>query len=163
MKNKIVTLAALKERIKEFHAKGKKVIATSGCFDIVHAGHITYLEEAGGKGDVLVVLLNSDSSVRGIKGAGRPIVPQQERASVIAGLECVDYVCIFDECTPCNAIAELKPDIFIKGGDYKGKQIPEMDVLSEYGGKVEYVSMVQGCSSTNIIDKIIGTGKKTIV
>lgn len=156
MRNKIVALETLEEMIKELHTKGRKVISTSGCFDIIHAGHIAYLEEAAGKGDVLVVLLNSDSSVRGIKGAGRPIVPQQERASVIAGLECVDYVCIFDEYTPCNAIAELQPDIFIKGGDYRGKHIPEMDVLSEYGGKVEYVSMVQGCSSTAIIDKIRG-------
>lgn len=143
-------------KINELKSEGKKVVSTSGCFDIVHAGHVTYLEEAKTKGDVLIVLLNSDSSVRRLKGDNRPIVNEEERATVIAGLGCVDYVCLFDESTPCEMISKLQPDIFIKGGDYKGKHIPEMYVMSLYGGKVEYVSMIDGCSSTNIIEKIKG-------
>lgn len=143
----------------QFHkSKGKKVVSTSGCFDIIHAGHVTYLEEAKARGDILIVLLNSDSSVRELKGVERPIVSEKERAIVLAGLSCVDYVCIFNENTPCTMISKLQPDSFIKGGDYKGMHIPEMDVMAPYGGKVEYVSMVDGCSSTNIIEKIKGLG-----
>ena len=160
MKTKIVNLDMLTDIVKKLHSEKKKVVSTSGCFDILHAGHVTYLEEAKNKGDVLVLLLNSDKSVKGLKGDERPIVPQKERAIVIAGLESVDYVCIFDESTPCEAIRRFKPDAFIKGGDYKGIHIPEMDVLSEYGGCVEYVSMVDGCSSTNIIEKIKGMNTK---
>lgn len=136
--------------------EGKTVAATSGCFDILHAGHVTYLEEAKKHGDTLVLLLNTDSSVRRLKGAERPIVPEDERATVIAGLGCVDYVCLFGEATPCHAIECFKPDIWIKGGDYEGKHIPEMDIMQSYGGRVEYVCMVDGCSSTNIIKKIKG-------
>lgn len=156
MKSKIVSLSDMARIINELKREGKKVVSTSGCFDIVHAGHVTYLEEAKTKGDILIVLLNSDSSVRRLKGDNRPIVNEEERTTVIAGLGCVDYVCLFDENTPCEMISKLQPDIFIKGGDYKGKHIPEMDVMSLYGGKVEYVSMIDGCSSTNIIEKIKG-------
>ena len=156
MKSKILSLSDMARKINELKSEGKKVVSTSGCFDIVHAGHVTYLEEAKTKGDVLIVLLNSDSSVRRLKGDNRPIVNEEERATVIAGLGCVDYVCLFDESTPCEMISKLQPDIFIKGGDYQGKHIPEMDVMSLYGGKVEYVSMIDGCSSTNIIEKIKG-------
>lgn len=156
MKSKILSLSDMARKINELKSEGKKVVSTSGCFDIVHAGHVTYLEEAKTKGDVLIVLLNSDSSVRRLKGDNRPIVNEEERATVIAGLGCVDYVCLFDESTPCEMMSKLQPDIFIKGGDYKGKHIPEMDVMSLYGGKVEYVSMIDGCSSTNIIEKIKG-------
>ena len=119
-----------------------------------HAGHVTYLEEARNKGDVLVVLLNSDSSVRKLKGETRPIVPQEERAIVLAGLACVDYICIFSEKTPCSIIDVIQPDIVVKGGDYDGKWIPEMDSVALYGGRVEYVSLVNGCSTTNIVKKI---------
>lgn len=154
MRSKIVDIDTLIDRIDDEKREHRKIISTSGCFDIVHAGHVTYLEEAKKKGDVLVVLLNSDCSVRSLKGMERPIVPEQERAIVIAGLECVDYVCLFDELTPCDVISRFKPNAVIKGGDYKGKHIPEMDTLKEYGGYVEYVSLVDGCSSTNIIEKI---------
>lgn len=154
MHNKIVELGKLKEIIIELKHQGKRIISTSGCFDILHAGHVTYLEEAKAKGDILIIFLNSDNSVRKIKGDERPIVPQEERAIVIAGLGCVDYVCIFDEETPCGVIEKVQPDVVIKGGDYRGKHIPEMDVVTNYGGKVEYVSLVEGRSSTNIIEKI---------
>lgn len=154
MKDKIVTLEELKEHIDVEKRQGKHIVSTSGCFDILHAGHVTYLEEAKARGDILVVLLNSDSSVRGLKGDSRPIVPEEERAIVIAGLESVDYVCIFSEKTPCDVIARIQPDVVVKGGDYDGKWIPEMDSVAVYGGRVEYVNLVDGCSTTNIVKKI---------
>ena len=154
MKSKIVSIEKMAEIVSKAKQQEKKVIATSGCFDIIHAGHVTYLEEAKDKGDILIVFLNSDVSVKSLKGNNRHIVNQNERAIVIAGLECVDYVSIFDEKTPCQSILKCKPDVFIKGGDYRGKRIPEMHILEEYGGHVEYVSMVNGCSSTNIIERI---------
>ncbi|MDE7205034.1 MAG: D-glycero-beta-D-manno-heptose 1-phosphate adenylyltransferase [Lachnospiraceae bacterium] len=153
-KNKIISLEELEREIRHAKKEGKTVVSTSGCFDILHAGHVTYLEEAKAKGDILVVLLNSDSSVRALKGSTRPIVPEQERAVVIAGLESVDYVCIFSDRTPCGIIDSVQPDIIIKGGDYAGKQIPEMDSVAVYGGRVEYVNVVDGCSTTNIVEKI---------
>ena len=161
MKNKIVKLEELVEIVRETKKQEKQVVSTSGCFDILHAGHVTYLEEAKTAGDILIIMLNSDVSVRGLKGDERPIVPQEERAGVIAGLGCVDYVVIFDDRTPCRLIEEIQPDIVIKGGDYEGVHIPEMDSVAKYGGSVKYVSMVDGCSSTNIIEKIKGlTGKE---
>ena len=154
MKNKLLGLDVLVLEVDRLRKQEKKIVSTSGCFDILHAGHVAYLEEAKAKGDVLIVFLNSDSSVKRLKGEQRPIVPENERAMVIAGLEAVDYVCIFHEQTPCSVIEKIKPDIVIKDGDYSGKIIPEMDVVNTYGGRVEYVSMTQGCSSTNIIEKI---------
>ena len=151
---KLLKIDELVAMSNQLHSQGKKIVATSGCFDILHTGHVTYLAEAKSKGDVLAVMLNSDSSVRKLKGRERPIVNENERATVISALGCVDYVCIFDEETPCGCYEKFKPDIIIKGGDYKGKHIPEIDVAANYGGKVEYVSMVNGCSSTNIIEKI---------
>ncbi|MDE7030318.1 MAG: D-glycero-beta-D-manno-heptose 1-phosphate adenylyltransferase [Lachnospiraceae bacterium] len=153
-RNKIITQKQLGEEIQRARQQGKTVVSTSGCFDILHAGHVTYLEEAKARGDILVVLLNADSSVRALKGSTRPIVPEMERAVVIAGLESVDYVCIFSEQTPCAIIDSLQPDVVIKGGDYAGKQIPEMDSVAAYGGRVEYVDVVDGCSTTNIVEKI---------
>lgn len=154
MKNKIMTLDGLKEELLYIRKQNKTVVSTSGCFDILHAGHVTYLEEAKAKGDILVVLLNSDSSVRALKGDTRPIVPEEERAVVIAGLASVDYVCIFSDRTPCRIIETIHPDIVIKGGDYAGQHIPEMDSVAAYGGRVEYVNVVDGCSTTNIVAKI---------
>ena len=150
----ILSLEELIEITRKLQCDGKKVVSTSGCFDILHAGHVTYLEEAKKKGDILVVLLNSDESVKGLKGKERPIVPEIERAIVVSGLRCVDYVCIFEESTPCDILSKFKPDSFIKGGDYAGVFIPEMNVLYSYGGIVEYVTLVEGWSSTNIIEKI---------
>lgn len=154
MREKIVDISTLNKILTEKRALGNKIIATSGCFDILHAGHVTYLEEAKMLGDVLVVMLNSDSSVKFLKGKERPIVSQTERSVVIAGLQSVDYVVIFDEETPCGEYAKLQPDIIVKGGDYEGKYIPEMDVVKIYGGEVKYLNIVDGCSTTNIITKI---------
>lgn len=154
LRDKIVTLEQLENRMRQARLQGKIIVFTSGCFDILHAGHVAYLEEAKAKGDILVILLNSDQSVRELKGSMRPIVPEEERAIVIAGLASVDYVCIFSDQTPCGIIDRIQPDIVIKGGDYAGKQIPEMDSAAAYGGRVEYVNLVDGCSTTNIVEKI---------
>jgi rfaE bifunctional protein nucleotidyltransferase chain/domain len=154
MKTKIVKRELLVEIVKQLKSEGKKVISTSGCFDILHAGHVQYLREAKAKGDILVILLNSDKSVRTLKGPSRPIVCEEDRAYVLESLEMVDYICIFDEQTPCDLISRIQPDAVIKGGDYREKHIPEMDVVDTYGGTVEYVSLVEGHSTTNIIEKI---------
>jgi len=154
MRTKVLDQDTLIIRVKELKNQGKIIISTSGCFDILHAGHVTYLEDAKQRGDILVVLLNSDYSVQSLKGKGRPIMPEQERAVVLSGLEAVDYVCLFEEETPCDLIKKFQPDVVIKGGDYSGMYIPEIDVVNEYGGEVLYASMVEGCSSTNIIKKI---------
>lgn len=152
--DKIISLEQLERETRRAKAQGKTVVSTSGCFDILHAGHVTYLEEARARGDMLIVLLNSDRSVRALKGSTRPIVPEEERAVVVAGLESVDYVCIFSDRTPCGIIDMVQPDIVIKGGDYAGTHIPEMDSVAVYGGRVEYVNVVDGCSTTNIVEKI---------
>lgn len=154
MREKIVTEKELEKIVQKLRAEKKKVVSTSGCFDILHAGHVMYLEQAKEHGDILIVLLNSDKSVKELKGDERPIVPEDERAQVIAGLQSVDYVCIFDDRTPCRLVELICPDAVIKGGDYRGKYIPEMDSTAKYGGKVEYVDLKEGCSSTNIIEKI---------
>lgn len=154
MKNKIVTLNKLIEVIQQNKKIGKKIVSTSGCFDILHAGHVEYLEAAKSMGDILIVMLNSDKSVRELKGENRPIVNEKDRAIVLSGLQAVDYVCLFDERTPCNMIMQIQPDIVVKGGDYAGKYIPEMDTVAVYGGKVDYVLLVEGHSTTDIVKKI---------
>lgn len=160
MKSKIVTLKKLEQIVQAEKQQEKIIATTSGCFDILHSGHVQYLEQAKSKCDVLIVLLNSDKSVKALKGDERPIVPENERAFVIAGLESVDFVCIFDDLTPCSVIERLQPNLVVKGGDYRGKNIPEMESVKKYGGKVEYVDLVDGCSSTNIIEKIKRLGGK---
>ncbi|MCR5623885.1 MAG: adenylyltransferase/cytidyltransferase family protein [Lachnospiraceae bacterium] len=160
MKSKIVTIEELKNIICQKKTEGKRIAVTSGCFDIIHAGHITYLEEAKSRADILIVLLNSDSSVKKLKGKGRPINPEGNRAIVISGLESVDYVCIFSEETPCLCLSKLRPDLFIKGGDYEGIKIPEQEIMEELGGKVEYVSEVKGLSTTNILKEITNFERK---
>ena len=149
---KIVSKEALKTKIAALRRKGKVVAFTNGCFDILHAGHVSYLEEA--KKDarrILIVGLNSDASVCSLeKGAGRPIVPQGERAKLLAALSCVDFVVIFNESTPEKLIQFLSPDILIKGADWKGKTVAG----SEFVKKVEFLRYIKGLSTTNIIEKI---------
>lgn len=154
MRNKIIDEKELENLAQTLRNENKTVVATCGCFDIIHAGHITYLSEAKKYADVLVVFLNSDESVKQLKGPNRPIVPENERKVVLSGLESVDYVCVFNDINPCKVLAILKPDVFVKGGDYKDKQIPEETVLAEFGGRIEYLSFVDGCSTTNIIKRI---------
>lgn len=154
MKKKIFSVKEMQDIIKKEKMTGKTIISTSGCFDIIHQGHIQYLREARAKGDLLIIFLNSDKSVRNLKGADRPIIDEAGRSKVLSEFESVDYICLFDDETPCRLITQLKPDIFIKGGDYRGKQIPEMEAVKQYGGRVEYVSVTAGCSTTNIAEKI---------
>ena len=130
------------------------VVFTNGCFDILHAGHVTYLEEAKAQGDILVVALNSDQSVKKIKGEKRPIIEQDNRAKLVAGLKAVDHVVLFDEDTPIQVIQELQPDIHVKGGDYEASSLPEYDSVKEYGGQVKVLSFVEGLSTSTIINKI---------
>lgn len=137
--------------------RNKKVVFTNGCFDIIHAGHVRYLTAAKNFGDVLIVGLNSDSSVRKLKGASRPINNQADRAEVLLALKPVDYVIIFDELTAENLIAKVKPDIYVKGGDYTLETLPEAKIVQSYGGRVEFVNLVAGKSSSNIVKKIEAT------
>ena len=135
---------------------GKKVVFTNGCFDIIHVGHVRYLTTAKSFGDVLIVGLNTDESVRKLKGNSRPINNQNDRAEVLLGLKAVDYVILFGEQTAENLIAELQPDIYVKGGDYTLETLPEAKIVQSYGGRVEIVNLVAGKSTTNIIKKIEG-------
>ncbi len=137
--------------------RNKKVVFTNGCFDIIHAGHVRYLTTAKNFGDVLIVGLNSDRSVRKLKGASRPINNQADRAEVLLALKPVDYVIIFDELTAENLIAQVKPDIYVKGGDYTLETLPEAKIVQSYGGRVEFVNLVAGKSTSNIIKKIEAT------
>ena len=133
---------------------GQKVVFTNGCFDILHAGHVTYLEAAKAQGDVLVLGLNTDESVRQLKGPERPINSELDRAKVVGALKAVDYVVLFCEQTAEAVIAEVKPDVYVKGGDYTLDTLPEAKIVQSYGGKVAFIDMVEGRSTTNIINKI---------
>lgn len=134
--------------------KNKKIVFTNGCFDILHVGHIRYLEQAKKEGDVLVVAVNSDISVKMLKGSTRPIVPEEERIEMLASLECVDYVFCFSEETPYEAINKIKPHVLVKGGDYKPDEVVGKDIVESYGGKLVLINYVEGKSTTNIIQKI---------
>jgi D-beta-D-heptose 7-phosphate kinase/D-beta-D-heptose 1-phosphate adenosyltransferase len=153
--SKIVSWDTLKHKIEDLHAQGKKVAITNGCFDILHVGHVRYLKEAKKQGDILVLALNSDKSVQAIKGLQRPIVPQEERADLLAALESVDYVTIFEEPTPAELIDYIQPDILVKGGDWKEDQLAGRETVKKRGGHVAIIPIVPGASTTNIIDKII--------
>ena len=135
--------------------KNKKVVFTNGCFDIIHAGHVRYLTAAKNFGDILIVGLNTDESVRKLKGNSRPINNQGDRAEVLLGLKAVDHVIFFGEATAENLIAEIKPDIYVKGGDYTLETLPEAKIVQSYGGRVEFVNLVAGRSTTNVIQKIL--------
>ena len=153
--NKIRSKAELKAVIDRLKREGKKVIFTNGCFDILHAGHTRYLSEARKLGDVLVLALNSDRSVRALKGEMRPIVPEAERAEVLAALSSVDYVTVFDEMTPLALIEFLRPDVIVKGGDWAEKDIVGADAVRTWGGQVAVMPELEGASTTNIIEKIL--------
>lgn len=148
--SKIVSLQTLKKKLIALR-KGRKTIAfTNGCFDLMHLGHVQYLQKAKKQDRILIVGLNSDKSIRAIKGPHRPICPEHSRAAVLAALACVDFVVLFNEETPLKLITALKPDILIKGADYKGKEV----VGSKIAKKVELVKYVKGFSTSNIIEKI---------
>ena len=156
---KVLSQDALKEVRFQLKKAGKKVVFTNGCFDIIHRGHIEYLETARSLGDVLVVAINSDASVRRIKGPTRPIVNEDDRAFVMAALLPVDYVTIFDEDTPYNVIKALVPDVLVKGGDWGTESIVGKDVVEASGGIVRSIQFLSGSSTTAIINKIKETEK----
>lgn len=133
---------------------GRSVVFTNGCFDILHAGHVRYLNEARRLGDILVVGLNSDESVRRLKGEGRPVNPAADRAEVLVGLRAVDHVVIFAEATAEELVRQLQPDIYVKGGDYSLDSLPEAAIVSAYGGKTVLVPLVEGRSTTNVIRRL---------
>jgi len=151
---KIVSLEELKEIVKDLKSKGKKIIFTNGCFDLLHLGHVMYLQEAKKLGDILIVGVNSDDSVKQIKGDNRPILPEEDRLQIIAALECVDYVTSFSELTPEKVISDLRPDLHVKGGDYHLAELPEAKLVESYGGKVVIVDKVKDRSTTRIINLI---------
>jgi len=150
----VLKINELVKEIETLKQQGKKVVSTNGCFDILHVGHVRYLQKSASLGDILVVYLNSDRSVKALKGDSRPLNNENDRAEVLAGLGCVDYVVIFDEDTPVNFIAQVKPDIHTKGGDYDVNNLPEAKVVMENGGKLEFINFVEGKSTTNIINKM---------
>jgi len=135
-------------------SNGEKIVFTNGVFDILHVGHARYLAEAQALGDGLLVAVNADESVRSFKGDLRPIVPLEERMEMLAALSCVDYVTPFVTRTPAPLIAQIRPAIYVKGGDYREEDLPEAEVVRGYGGEVQLLSLVAGRSSTNIIARI---------
>ena len=143
----------ISEIVTSLKAKGKKIVFTNGCFDILHVGHVRYLKEAKALGDILILGLNSDCSVKSLKGSNRPINNESDRAEVLSALKAIDYVVIFDEKTAENIVGEVKPDIYAKGGDYSIDTLPEVKIVAEHGGKTVLLQLVDGKSSTNIINK----------
>ncbi len=140
--------------IDAIHHAGKTVVCTNGCFDILHVGHVRYLEKTKSFADFCIVLLNSDKSVRSIKGPSRPINNENDRAEILSALRCVDYVVMFDEDSPRNLLDEIKPDVYTKGGDYTIETLPEADIMRKNNTRVEFISFVEGKSTTNIIEKM---------
>ncbi|MDI3546939.1 MAG: D-glycero-beta-D-manno-heptose 1-phosphate adenylyltransferase [Halanaerobiales bacterium] len=156
MEEKIKELAELKEIVARLRQQKKRIVFTNGCFDLIHVGHVRSLAKAKALGDVLIVGVNSDSSVRQLKGEKRPIMSQDERVELLSYLEMIDYLVIFNETTSSCLLRELKPDVYVKGGDYTLSTLPEWSVVKDYGGEVELVPVVNGCSTSEIIKKIKG-------
>jgi D-glycero-beta-D-manno-heptose 1-phosphate adenylyltransferase len=156
----VLTLEEIILRFGKEKRNGKRVVFTNGCFDLLHPGHIASLETARGLGDELIVGLNSDASVRMLKGPGRPMFPAEERAEILASLECVDAVLIFEELTPQRVIAALLPDVLVKGGDWPGNQIVGREEVEAAGGKVVRVEVRAGYSTSEMLRKIRETRKE---
>lgn len=154
-KKKRLSLSALQKKVRALRRQGKKVVFTNGCFDLLHVGHVRYLAAARALGDCLVVAVNSDASVRRLKGPARPIIPHRERSEVLAALECVDYVVLFNANTPRQAIDALLPDILVKGGDWALEEIVGKETVERRGGKVVRIKIVPGASTTGIIERIL--------
>ena len=154
-KEKVREKEGLRKVLEEEKAKGKRIVFTNGCFDLLHVGHLRYLNKAKALGDILVVGVNSDSSVQGLKGPERPILPLSERMEIVSGLECVDYVTSFDESTPLGLISFLKPHVLVKGGDWTKETTVGKEVVEGLGGEVVILPFVEGNSTTNIIETIL--------
>lgn len=144
----------LAEFLRELKSKGETIVTTNGCFDILHVGHVRYLQKTKTFADKMIVCLNSDSSVRSIKGPTRPINNENDRAEILCALSCVDYVILFDEDTPLNLLCEIKPNVHTKGADYTIETLPEAKPIMENGGRIEFITFVEGKSTTKVIEKI---------
>ncbi|MBN1669593.1 MAG: D-glycero-beta-D-manno-heptose 1-phosphate adenylyltransferase [Kiritimatiellae bacterium] len=155
MAGKVKSLAELGKAVRALKEAGKRVVWTNGCFDLLHVGHVRYLRQARKLGDVLIVGLNTDKSVRKIKGAKRPLVTGSRRAEVLSALESVDHIVLYDDARPDRLLRYLKPDIHVKGGDYALADIPEAAAVAEYGGKVVVLRQTRGASTTNLIRNIV--------
>ena len=149
-----INQAQLPEIVKKIREEKRTIVVTNGCFDILHVGHVRYLSQTKNCADCLILLMNSDKSVKELKGEGRPINNENDRAEVLCGLASVDYVVAFDEQSPANLIDLIKPDVYTKGGDYTLETLPERDVVIKNNVKVEFINFVDGKSTTNIINKI---------
>lgn len=143
--------------VRNLQKSGKTVVTTNGCFDILHVGHVRYLQKTKSFADYSVVLLNSDKSVRSIKGPTRPINNEDDRAEILCALSCVDYVVMFDEDSPRNLLDEIKPDVYTKGADYTMETLPEADIMKKNNTRVEFITFVDGKSTTNTINKMKDT------
>lgn len=154
----VVKRECIRQIVKELQESGKTVVTTNGCFDILHVGHVRYLNKTKSFADYSIVLLNSDKSVRAIKGEGRPINNELDRAEVLCALSSVDYVVFFDESSPRDLLDEIKPDVHTKGADYSVETLPEADVILKNGGRIEFITFVEGKSTTNTIKKLTGEG-----
>lgn len=159
MKNKIKQLDELKDIVSNLRQQDKRISFTNGCFDLIHIGHIRYLVKAKSLGDILIVGVNSDSSVRKLKGDNRPINSEEIRIELLSYLEMIDYLIVFQETTSANLLRELQPEVFVKGGDYCSANLPEWPIVKDYGGTVEFVPLVEGYSTSSIINKIRGLEK----
>ncbi len=155
IKDRITSTDFLQTKLAAFRELGWRIVFTNGCFDLMHAGHAQYLEAAKGLGDILIVGINSDASVRRIKGDKRPIVSQENRAYMVGALTSVDYVVIFEEDTPLELIKWVKPDILVKGGDWAEDEIVGADFVKQNGGRVCTIPLREGLSTTKIIEKIL--------
>jgi rfaE bifunctional protein nucleotidyltransferase chain/domain len=154
MMGEILDKAELAKCLEKARAAGRKIVFTNGCFDILHRGHVECLKQARALGDLLVVGLNSDDSVARLKGAGRPVLGQDDRAAVLSALESVDYVCIFNEDTPLELILALTPDVLVKGGDYKPSEVVGAKEVESWGGQLAIIELVPGASTTELISRI---------
>ena len=155
MRDKIEKREDLQRIIRDLKVKGKRIVFTNGCFDLLHIGHIRYLEKAKSLGDILVVGVNSDRSVRNLKGPHRPILPEGERAEILSSLECVSYVNIFDEPTPLELISSLLPHVLVKGGDWTKEATVGKEVVERAGGEVVILPFVEGSSTSQLIETIL--------
>jgi rfaE bifunctional protein nucleotidyltransferase chain/domain len=151
---KFFSIDKLTKIVSSLKKRNKKIIFTNGCFDIIHAGHISYLTEAKKLGDVLIIALNSDTSVKSNKGNKRPINTLKDRIKVISALECCDYVCSFNESTPISLIKKIAPDILVKGGDWKNKVIVGSDFVKSHGGRIATIPFIKGHSTSKLLEKI---------
>ncbi len=150
----LVKRSELDNLINTLRSEGKTIVTTNGCFDILHVGHVRYLEKTKSFADVLIVALNSDKSVKSIKGEGRPINNENDRAEVLSALRSVDYVVLFDEDSPLDLLLQIKPDVHTKGADYTVETLPEAKGIMENGGRIEFITFVEGKSTTSIIEKM---------